>query len=81
MGKRYTQNNAEYTRLCATFGRNLRRAIVERGYTVLQFARAVGIHNTILYRYVRGEALPNIYTARHYYKVLKITLDDLVSEK
>lgn len=81
MGKRYTIDNAEYTAMCKIFGRNLRRAIVANGFTVLGFARALGIHNTILYRYVRGVALPNIYTARHYCKVLKITLDDLVSEK
>lgn len=63
------------------FGRRLRKMIHERGFTQVQFATQVGIHQPELSAYINGKRTPGFYNACRIANVLHCSTDDLMYGK
>lgn len=61
-----------------TIGEAIKKARVERGYTILDLSRKTGITFQALYRWEKGENYPNVYNLIPIADALNISLDELV---
>jgi transcriptional regulator with XRE-family HTH domain len=63
----------------AHIAKNLKRAMQERGQTLLEFSEELGISRTAMQQYLRGTANPTVDTLATIAEQLGISLGELVS--
>ena len=63
-----------------SFGKNLKTAYKNAGYTQQEFAEELNISKRTLQKYVSGESYPNLDTALKINAILGVSLDYLFSE-
>ena len=63
-----------------TFGSNLQKMLPYSGLTKGELAEKVGITNTMLSRYIRGNATPSMFIASKIADVLNCTLDEFLDD-
>jgi transcriptional regulator with XRE-family HTH domain len=66
--------------LKAQFGKKLRRAILERGWSQSEFARRCGLPRDSVSTYILGKTLPTAKSAKAMADVLGLQIDDFLSQ-
>ena len=59
------------------FGDNLRDILIEQGYTQKEFARAIGVTEATVSRYINKERIPTVPIAINMMLELSVDVDDL----
>jgi len=59
------------------FNENLKSLMYKNKYSIRGLAKKTGISKTALYYYLKGERVPNIYTAIDIAEALGVTLNEL----
>ena len=78
MSKKYSaKDEPEWS---ARFGHNLEALLEKRDMSKTEFARALGITNAMVSRYIHGDTMPSFRRACEIADVLRCEIDDLVSE-
>lgn len=60
-------------------GRNLRHAITDSGYSVSDIAAILGVTNSNVYKWLRGDVLPNIDNLYAISMITNVSINDILA--
>lgn len=72
------EHDIDETEFRKIFGSNLQKMLPYSGLTKGELAEKVGITSTMLSRYIRGNATPNMFIASKIASILNCTLDEFL---